>query len=216
MIAETRMQRTGAWNVREQVLHLVGQNTPPFEVNIFCVVGCERYCYQLHVCLLRRTTALEVVAAPAGSSDITPLIAPALGHRRDVISSKVPGHIAHAAIETQVRVSLEKRTVIQRWNIAIPITRQTLAGAVGRDDGIDIDAASRAAAGIVTAKDRVKESATVVRYLLGVVETHRFAVVNPLERHSRNVSSENLLRNIGCESCEHIRPLWVCPDYDKL
>ena len=48
-------------------------------------------------------------------------------------------------------------------------------------------AAAAAVDGTVAAEDRVKPCAAVVRYLLGVVKTYRFAVVDPLERHSRNV-----------------------------
>ena len=66
-----------------------------------------------------------------------------------------------------------------------------------RDNRINIDATAFPVDGTVATEYGIKEGAAVIRYLLGVVETYRFTVVNPLERHSGNIGPQNLLRYIG-------------------
>ena len=70
--------------------------------------------------------------------------------------------------------------------------------------------------GAVTAEDSVKARTAVVRNHLGVVQTYRFAIVDPLEWHSCNVGSKNLLRDVLCKSCEHSQLRSLRPHYYSI
>ena len=89
MVAETCVQRARSRNVRQQVLHLVGEDSPPFQIDVLGIVGRKRNCNQLHSGLLGCSPTLEVIAAPAGRRNIVPAIAPASRYRRNVIAGQV-------------------------------------------------------------------------------------------------------------------------------
>jgi len=144
MIAEPSMQRAGSGNMREQVLHLVGENLAAFEVNIFGVSRRERNCDQLHCSLFGCSPALVVVAAATGCRNVVPDISAAVRQWRDVISCEIPGRVAHRTVETQIRITLEQRAVIQGRHILVTDECQAFARTISRDDGINVDGASAA------------------------------------------------------------------------
>jgi hypothetical protein len=78
-----------------------------------------------------------------------------------------------------------------------------MAGAVRCNDRIDVDLAALAVDAAVAAEYRVKKCAAVIRHLVGVVETDRLPVIDPLQWHSGDVRSQHLLRDIGSDSCKH-------------
>src|SRR5690606_11755426 len=73
------VQRARARDVREQVLHLVGEHPPALEVDVFGVSRGERYGDELQAGLFRRSSTLVVVAAAAGGGDVVPGVATATG-----------------------------------------------------------------------------------------------------------------------------------------
>ena len=83
------VQRARAREVREQVLHLVGEHAPALEVDVLGVARRERDGDQLQLRLLGRAPGLEVVAAAAGGDHVVPGIAPAARQRRDVIARQL-------------------------------------------------------------------------------------------------------------------------------
>ena len=106
-----------------------------------------------------------------------------------MITRQIASHISIATIKAQVRISFEQGSVIQRRHVLVAVARQALTGAMGGDDGIDIDAASPTIRRVMTTEYGIEKRATVVRYLLVVIKTHRIAVVDPLKRHSSNIGS---------------------------
>ena len=190
------MQRTGARNVRKQVLHLVGKDPATFEINILGIRWRKRHRDQLHGRLLRRPATLVVIAAPAGGSDVVPGILAAEGQRCDVIAGQVARLEPHCAIEAKVGVALEEGAIVQGWHVPIPDERQALAGAFSRDDRVDVDLAAAAVKRTVATEYRVQPGTAGIRNLLGMVKTNRFAVVDPLKRHSRYIGPQDLLRDI--------------------
>ncbi len=110
-----------------------------------------------------------------------------------MIACQVTRGIPHGTVQAQICIALEKRSIVQWRHILVAITVKTLARAVCRNDRIDIYVATGSVEAAVAAVDSLKTRPTVVRDLLGVVVTYRFAVVYPLERHSSHVGSENLL-----------------------
>ena len=134
--------------------------------------------------------------------------------RESIIVTEIPFQVNKARLiekiadlvrDKKIEGISDLRDESDRDGMLVTIAGHAATGAVRCDDRVDVDLAALPVDGAVATEHRVKECAAVVRYLLGVVKTYRFAVVNPLERHSCNVGPENLLRDIGNDSGQHAR-----------
>ena len=117
--------------------------------------------------------------------------------RRDVIARQLPGLERLGAIETEIGVAFEQRAVVQGRHVAVAHEGQSLARAVRGNDGTDVDLAAMTVGRAEAAEHGIEKRSAGVSDLLGMIEAYRFAVVDPFERHSGNVGSQNLLREIG-------------------
>ena len=189
VILEPGMQWTGARDVREQVLHLVGEYPPPLEVDVLGIVRRKRNGNELHGSLLRRPAAFVVIAAPAGGRDVVPDIEPALRQRRNVVARQITRWKLLRAIQAKIRVSLEQRAVIEWRNIFVANEGETLASSLRRNYRMDFDLAAATVKGVVAAENGVQRRAAGVGNLRTMVEPNSLPIVDPLEGHSSHVGS---------------------------
>ena len=190
------MQWTCARDVGEQVLHLVGENPPSFQVDVLGIVRRKRNGNQLHHGLFRRPAAFMVVASPACGRNVVPDVEPALGQGRNVVTRQVTRRKLLRTVQAKIRVSFEQRAIVERRNVLVAGGGKTLAGSLGCDDRIDFDLAAAAVEGVVAAVYRVKRGAACIRDLLVMIEPNGLPLVDPLERHSGHVGSKDLLRDV--------------------
>ena len=64
----------------------------------------------------------------------------------------------------------------------------------GGDDGVDLEHGAPPGAGIRSAVQLIEQRAAGVSDLLLMVQSRRFLVVDPLERHARDVGAQHQLR----------------------
>ena len=134
-------QWTAAREMRAQKIHLLGQHTLAFEVDIFRVCRCKGDREQFHIRLLRRSTSLMIIATFTGCYDVLPEIFPTVGDGRDVVSGQIRGDKSLAAVQANLRVSPEQRAVGQRRHVTVG---QRLVGTVCGDDCVDFNFAALA------------------------------------------------------------------------
>jgi len=80
------MQGTAAREVRQEILHLIGQNTMPFQIDVFGISWAEWHSQQLQARLFG-CAARFVVVTPATRSDyICPNVPATQRERRNVIA----------------------------------------------------------------------------------------------------------------------------------
>ena len=89
----------------------------------------------------------------------------------------------------------------------------TIAFDAGDSKSLDPHRAATTVDSAMSTENRIQQRATIVGYLVGVIQPHGLAIVNPLERHSGNVGPEDLLRYVVCKSCEHGQLRSLCPHY---
>ena len=133
------MQRTAAREVREQVLHLVGQHAPSLQEDVFGVGGRERHGDELHLRLLRRARGLGVVAAAAGRDHVVPGVLAALAERTHVVARQLRRRKALRAVQAQVAVAAEQRLVVQRRDVVVARVAGIAGVADGGDDRADLE-----------------------------------------------------------------------------
>lgn len=78
-----------SWKVRFQKLHLVAQDSPALEVDIFRMGRHERNGQKLHPSLFWRPARFVIVAALAGGHHISPEIESPLTEWLDMIPRKI-------------------------------------------------------------------------------------------------------------------------------
>ena len=183
--------------MREQEFHLIGQNAPALEINIFRIGRCKGHCDQLHAGLFRRLASLMVIAAPASCDDIGPSVHAALAQRPDMITRQFPGHERGRAIHAEIRIAAEESLVIKRRYIAITPGGAAACLSDRSHDGIDFNHAAHAGGRADAAVNPIQESPAGVSNLLSVVQADGVPVVNPLQWHAGNIRSQDLLRKIS-------------------
>ena len=75
--------------MRQQIFHLVGQDTPAFEINVFHIGGLERNGKQLHARLLGRAITLVMIATLTRCNDIRPHVLTTETERPDMIPGQL-------------------------------------------------------------------------------------------------------------------------------
>src|ERR1700749_572329 len=133
------VKRTRAWEMSEQILHLVGEHAPPLEENILGIGRRERNGQQLHLRLLGRERGLLIVTTATGGYDIGPNIDAALAERPDVIPRQFACWKTHATIHAQKRVAPEECLIVQRWNIVVPRVARIARMSNCRNNRVDFE-----------------------------------------------------------------------------
>ena len=72
-----------------------------------------------------------------------------------MIPRQIPGQKAIAAIQAKIRISLEKRAIVQWRHILIAITGKALTGTVCRNNGIDVNTTAAAIQGAMSTDHRI-------------------------------------------------------------
>src|SRR5690606_23177501 len=88
-LLQALVQRTGAREMRQQVLHLVGQHAAALQINVLRIRRGERHGDQLQAGLFGRAPSLQIVAATAGGHDVRPRVPTALAQRTDVVARQL-------------------------------------------------------------------------------------------------------------------------------
>src|SRR5262249_11792805 len=124
---------------------------------------------------------------------IGPDIDATLAERPDVIPRQLARRKAHAAIHAQIRIATEESLVVQRRYIVVP----GIAGIPGvpdrRDDGVDFKDGPTSTRGIDAAVQSVERRSAGISHLLLVIQSRGFLVVDPLEGHAGDISTEDEL-----------------------
>ena len=180
--------------MREQVFHLVRQNPPRLQVDVFRVGGRERHRDELDPRLLRRAPALEIVAAPARRHHVGPHVAAALAEGRDVIPGQVPGRKLLRTIHAQIRIPLEQRPVVERRRERIPALAQFRI-ALGGNNGVDLHNAAQPRPSVPSATDPINRRTANVGNPRHVVQPHGVTIVDPLQGHACDIGAQNILSN---------------------
>ena len=122
-----------------QELHLVGEYSAPFQINVFCMGRHERDGQELHAGLLRCAVGLEVIAAFAGGDHVVPGVLAADTAWADMITRQIAFVKVIATIQAQVVVALEQRIVGQRWNVAVIRAWRMRVDPQCGHDGVDLN-----------------------------------------------------------------------------
>lgn len=191
------MQRTATGEMGEQEFHLIGKYTVALQVNVFGVRRDERNRKQLHMGLLRGAPSLMVVAALAGSDDIFPVIAAALGDGANMVTGKLVAMKALATIQTKIGVAAKQGAVVQRRDISL---MGTVIGAERSYDGVDFNGAAVACFGIDSTTNTIKQRATGIGNLAGMIKSHSLLIVEPLQRQTRYIRPQDIL----AKRCKHL------------
>jgi hypothetical protein len=134
-----------------------------------------------------------IVAALARSDYIFPVVHSTLTHGGYVIARQIPVSELSAAVQAQVAVSGEQGLVTQwRGVVSVGLDRCVTVTACG-NYRIDIDYALAPGAGIDTTAYAVKQRTAGVFDLLQMIQAHRIAIADPIERHPRNIGSQYLM-----------------------
>ena len=97
------------------------------------------------------------------------------------------------AVKTKVRVALKQRSITQRRRVSIGIALKRVCIAMGGDNRVDLDDAAPPGECVAATANLVNHRSAGVGNLFGMVEPNRVAVVDPLQRHARNVCPQDLL-----------------------
>ena len=119
---------------------------------------------------------------------------PLLAERTDMVARQLARGKAHAAVHADVGVPAEQRLVVERRHIVVARVAGIARMPDGRDDGIHLEHRAPPGAGIHAAVELVEQRAAGVCHLFLVIEPGRLAVIDPLERHSRDIRAQHELR----------------------
>ena len=92
----------------QQEIHLIGQNLPSLQVDVFRMGRAEGDCKQLHAGLFGGPARFVIVAAFTGGDDISPIILSTLAQRLDVIPRKQEIGKLPTTVKTQALVAAEQ------------------------------------------------------------------------------------------------------------
>ena len=120
--------------------HLIGKHMTSHQKDVFGMGRREGHRQQLHPGRLGRTPGLEVVAAHAGGNDVVPVILAALTGGTHVIPRQMAAGETAAAVHADVVVAVKQGAVRQGRCIVVLKLVQGVMRAVGRDDGVDLQA----------------------------------------------------------------------------
>ena len=174
-----------------QKFHLVGQDSPALQINVFGVGRGERHRQQFHAGLLGGAAGLVVVAAHARGYHVVPVVGAALAERGNVVPGQTPVGKLAAAIQADAGVALEQRQVVQRRHIAVAHFHYRLIVAMGGDDGIDVHATAASAHPVETAAHAHRIGAAGVSHLPEALQRDGALEVHPLQRHARSVGAQD-------------------------
>ena len=159
-----------------QKLHLVGQDTPVAQDEVFpqaWYIGCIQ---QRHVGLLRRAVALAMVAWPAGGDHVHPAVDAVLGKRDDVLAGQALFMEQAATVGADVAVAREQLGVGQA---GLEAERVDVGNTLGADDAVDGDHRLLAGARIVAAAKYRHFAARLPSHFSGGVMNDRLLERNP-------------------------------------
>ncbi len=122
-----------------QELHLVGQNAPVAQNEVFPQARYVGRVQKRHVGLLGGAATLAVVAGAAGRDNVHPVVNAVLGKGNDVLAGQVLFMEMVAAIGADVAVTGKKLAICQAWleieGVDVGNTPRA-NDAVDRDDGL--------------------------------------------------------------------------------
>lgn len=160
----------------DQKLHLVRQNPPVAQDEVFPEAGYIGRVEQGHARLFRRAGALAVVAGTAGSHQIHPVMAAACGDGHDVFAREVVFVEDPAAVGTDAAVACEQLAVGQARLQAVRIDGGRTARA---DDAVDVDDRLAARDGIVATAETGDFPAGLPAHIVRRVMQRRLLQRNP-------------------------------------
>ena len=179
--------------MREEELHLIGKNPSALEIDVLRISWRKRNRNQLHPGLLRCIATLVVIAPPAGRDNILPSICSTLTQGSNVIARQIPGHEPAAAIHAKACIALEQSLVIQGRYKAVSTFGATRSISNGRNNRINLDETAQARCRIDASMNPVQQRSACIGHLIVVIEPDRILIVDPLQRHARDIGSQNLL-----------------------
>ena len=86
---QATMQQTVAWEMGEQELHLVGQDSSARKINVFGVCRHKRHSQKFHSGFLGRATPLVVIASLARGDNILPNVPAAFAEGFYVVARQI-------------------------------------------------------------------------------------------------------------------------------
>lgn len=188
--AESFTQRTRTREMGAQKRHLICQDIAALEVDVLGMSRGEWNSQQLHSCLLRCSARFVVVAPNTRGDDVGPSVLAAFAKRRHVIPRQPVVAKLLTAVEAQVAVALKQRAIAQRRGVTVA----ELVVAMCRDDRVDLDRAAPMTSCVDAAVEREQRFTTDVGNHIEVVQTGGLPEINPLQRHTRRIGTQNLLR----------------------
>ena len=162
--------------MRHQKLHLIGQNPPVAQDEVFPKAGHVGRIKQGHARLLGGAGGFAVIAAFAGRDDIHPVILPIECIRDDVFAGEVFLVEMTATVSADVAVSHEEFAVGQA---GAQVKGVDLGHALGADDGADMNDALLAGDGVVPAAKRGHAFAHLPAHLFGGIVNDRLLQADP-------------------------------------
>lgn len=162
--------------VGHQKLHLVSQDAPVSQDEIFPEAGYVRGKKERHACLLRRAVTLAMVARTAGSHHIHPDIPALLAQRDDVLTGEINLCEMVAAISADIPVSGKQLAVAQA---RAQIERVDVRYATRADDAVDRDDRLFTGDGIVTTVENSHSCPRFPAHFFRRIVDHRLFKRNP-------------------------------------
>ena len=174
VIRRAQMQPARARHARQQIFHLVGEDSPVAQDEVLVPVGHVRDVEQRHVRLLGRAVALARVAAATRGHRVHPRVASAARRRNDVVARQVAVHEPAAAIGAHLPVAREQHRVREPRRVRQRPSR----AALDREDRLGREPRTRAVA-LPSAAELANDRAERPRdHLLRVVRD-RFLQLHP-------------------------------------
>ncbi len=162
--------------VRHEEFHLVGQNAPIAQYEVFPQAGHVGGIKQGHAGLLRRAVGFAGVAGTAGGDDVHPMVMSVLAKRHNVFSGEFAFVEMVAAISAQVAVAGKQLGIGQP---RAQIEGVDVGHALGADDAVDLDDGLLSGDGVVPAMKNGDLCPGLPAHLLGGIVDDRLFERNP-------------------------------------
>jgi len=111
-----------------------------------------------------------------------------------VIARQLARRKARGAVHAEIRVAAEQRLVVQRRHVIVAGVARIAGVPNGGDDGVDFEHRAPSGARVGAAVQLIEKRTARVSDLLLMVQSCCFLVVDPLERHARDVGAQHQLR----------------------
>src|SRR3970282_1780142 len=151
--------------MREQVLHLIGENAAPFQIDVLGVSRRERHGYELQGRFLGRAPALVIVAAAARGDDVARRVGAAAAYWRHVVARELGRREARGTVHADVGIAAKQGAVIERRRVLVAIALDGPRVAGGRDDRAHLDDAAQAGTRVIAAPHAAARRARALGHL---------------------------------------------------